>query len=268
MGELLERERGDEVGEALEDEGRPGQLARGERRVLGEDPGADRDPVGRPHLGHLELGEADDHAVGRDRHALAPARRAPPVVERARLDEAPGGDDLVAVLRRDREVHGGLVGGVVDRGDPPPGVLRPVVGEEGRVAVRAAGRRGGPSRRGARGTRPGGARSRPGPAAARGRRSAGRPSRRKASGSPCTLTRSTRGPSRSSRSSRQALGEEAHVHPRPALVGERPARRTSRRRSAARPAAGAGRYRLSSSPARRGPGERRRRGPDDRSCSP
>jgi hypothetical protein len=77
--------------------------------------------------------------VGIGTPALQRVSRRPSWSERVET-RRPGGDDLEALLRGHREVDRGLVRGVVDRGDPAPGVPRPVVGEDGLVAVPVAAR--------------------------------------------------------------------------------------------------------------------------------
>ena len=103
--------------------------------VLRKDPGLDgQAPPGRAVL-HREACHPELVEPRRDGDRLPPVREAPAVAEVGLLDEEPVRDDLVVGRGGDPELARGLVVRVIDDGQPLPGLVRPVVGEERPVAV-------------------------------------------------------------------------------------------------------------------------------------
>ena len=78
---------------------------------------------------------ADRGHLGGDGSATAPLGAAHAVAQVDRLDEGAGSDDLVVRRRRDDERNGRLVRGMIDDRQPVVRPIRPVVGEEGPLAV-------------------------------------------------------------------------------------------------------------------------------------
>ena len=82
-----------------------------------------------------EARHAEHVEPGGDGDRLPPAREAPAVAEVGLLDQEAVRDDLVVGGGGDPELARGLVVRVIDDGQPLPGLVRPVVGEERAVAV-------------------------------------------------------------------------------------------------------------------------------------
>ena len=99
--------------------------------LFGEDPGVDRDPVILADSLHRERRYPQRVEPRRDRNRLPPDRPAGSVRKVTLLHLEPVGHDLVVSRRRDHEFDRALVGNVVDRRQPVPHFVGPVVAEEG-----------------------------------------------------------------------------------------------------------------------------------------
>ena len=82
-----------------------------------------------------ETRHADRVQPRRNRHRLLPVR-APPVVREVELfDQQPVRHHLIVTRRRDDELAGGLVVGMIDHRQPVPRAVRPVLAEHAALAV-------------------------------------------------------------------------------------------------------------------------------------
>ena len=103
--------------------------------ILGVDPRLDRDAPEVVHGLDREPGDPERVKPRGDRDRLLPVRAARAVEEVGLFDEQSVGDDLVVGRRRDDEFARRLVVRVIDRRQPVPRLVGPVVAEEGAVAV-------------------------------------------------------------------------------------------------------------------------------------
>ena len=103
--------------------------------VLAVDPGLDREAAPRGPVVHREAGDAEHVEPGGDRDRLPPVGQAPAVAEVGLLDQQAVRHDLVVGRGGHQHLGGGLVVGMVERGQPLPRLDRPVVAEEGPLAV-------------------------------------------------------------------------------------------------------------------------------------
>ena len=103
--------------------------------ILREHPRLDRHAVDGAREVRREPRDRDRVEPRGDRHRLLPVR-APHVVRQVELfDQQAVGDDLVVIRRRDDELAGGLVVRVIDHRQPVANQVRPVLAEEGALAV-------------------------------------------------------------------------------------------------------------------------------------
>ena len=103
--------------------------------VLRVNPGLDRHAIDHCLAVANEPRDADRHHLRGHRRPAAPLGPAQPVLEIDGFHERPGRHDLVVRRRRDDEGHACLVRRVIDHRQPVVGPIRPVVGEEGPLAV-------------------------------------------------------------------------------------------------------------------------------------
>ena len=135
VGEFFVREGADVGGEELD--GLARGIFEGEDAVvavLREDPGFERHAGGGGEMARGEGGDADIVQPAGDGHGLLPMGHAAAIAEIEFLNECAVGDDLISRGRGDQKLAGGLVGGVIDHGQPLAREGRPVPAEEGAVA--------------------------------------------------------------------------------------------------------------------------------------
>ena len=135
VGQLLIRVRADVRGEELHG------LARGFFEgddavvaILREDPGLQRHAGGGREMARGELRHADIVEPRRDGHGLLPVGHSAAVAEIEFLLQQAVGHHLIFGGRGHQELAGGLVGGVIDHGQPLARQGGPVPTEEGAVA--------------------------------------------------------------------------------------------------------------------------------------
>ena len=103
--------------------------------ILMKHPRFQRNAMRDPKMPRSELGHPDGIQPRRDRHGLLPVRQPAPIAEIGRLLQQTIRNHLINRGRGDDEFAGGLVVRMVDHGQPLARPVRPVLAEEGALAI-------------------------------------------------------------------------------------------------------------------------------------
>ena len=103
--------------------------------ILVVDPGLERNALDQTLMVRGELGDADRVEPRGDRDRFLPVREPPAIAEVALLLQQPIRDNLIKRGRRDDELAGRLVVGVVDHRQPLMSFVGPVLAGEGSLAM-------------------------------------------------------------------------------------------------------------------------------------